>query len=232
MRTKKFRNCILSFGFLMFFMLFLSLNSISITVQAADEDQEIKLNVHNVSIAYEKSFTLKVYNTTESQAVTFKSSNAEIASVSSKGVITGVSDGTAAITVIVNEKGKDDTKLQCDVLIGRPAISVKFDRTEVTLGVDRKITLKTLLLPSNTVEIAKFYSDNPSVANISSTGRIRTKEIGKTNVYAVLDNGKSVSCEITVVDEAAYQKLIDNKETPEATTIPANTNNNLTSTGS
>lgn len=211
MKTNSNKTWIISFSFAFFLLLFFVLASHPVSTYA-DEEQEVKLNVRNISIAYEKTFTLKVYNTSELQATTFQSSNESIATVSSTGLITGISDGTAVITVTIKEKSKPDISLYCDVLIGRPAISVTLDRTEVTLPVDKRITLKTLLLPSNTVETAKFFCEDSSIATVSSTGRIRAKKIGKTTVYAVLDNGKSVSCEVIVVEADPSQTLGDEKD--------------------
>lgn len=173
----------------------------------------IKLNVKSKSLVKGKTYTLKVYNLNDNQKVSFKSNVSNIVSVDEDGLITGLDYGTAAITVFVKEGNKTILTLTCDILVGPPAISVKWTKTELLLTVGKRTTLKTILQPYNTVEEAKFFSADTSVATVSTSGRITAKSIGSTVIYTILDNGKYDCCTVTVVDEETYQKLtVDSEE--------------------
>jgi len=78
----------------------------TVTVHAAGE----KLNYKSTTFCKYNTKTLKVYNT--SKKATWNSSNTSVATVSSKGVVSGKKAGTATITAKVNGKS-----LKCKVTI-------------------------------------------------------------------------------------------------------------------
>ncbi|MDE7300424.1 MAG: Ig-like domain-containing protein, partial [Lachnospiraceae bacterium] len=149
-------------------------------VQAAETQAEIKLRVKTKALVKDTKYTLKVYNLSENQKAVFKSSDPETASVDENGVILGIANGTATITVTVKEGLRTVTTLTCEVTVGPPAINVKWTKPEIVLAEGKRTTLKTILLPYNTVESAKFYSVDPEVATGSSTGKITAKAPGTT----------------------------------------------------
>lgn len=165
-----------------------------------------KLNVQAKSMVKDSTFTLRVYNLTENQKVSYKSDDTEIASVSKKGVITAKGIGSATITVTVKDSSAgSSTILTCDVTVGPPAISIKLTLTELTLELDKKTSLKAILKPNTTAEIAAYYSLDPETATVSATGKVAAKAVGTTTIYAEIANGKFDKCVITVV-EAADEK--------------------------
>ncbi len=165
-----------------------------------------KLNVQAKSMVKDSTFTLRVYNLTENQKVSYKSDDTEIASVSKKGVITAKGIGSATITVTVKDSSAgSSTILTCDVTVGPPAISIKLTLTELTLELDKKTSLKAILKPNTTAEIAAYYSLDPETATVSATGKVTAKAVGTTTIYAEIANGKFDKCVITVV-EAADEK--------------------------
>ena len=173
------------------------------TVLTEEEESvpEPKLNVQEKSMVKDSTFNLRVYNLTENQKVSYKSDDTEIASVSKKGVITAKSIGTATITVTVKDSSAgSSTILTCDVTVGPPAISVKLTLTELTLELDKKTSLKAILKPNTTAEIAAYYSLNPEIATVSATGKVTAKAVGATTIYAEIANGKFDKCVITVVE--------------------------------
>lgn len=175
----------------------------------AENQAQIKLNVKTKALVKDVEYVLKVYNLSEAQKATFKSSDPEIATVDENGTVVGISNGSAAITVTVKEGAKTVAALTCDVTVGPPAISVKWTKSEILLVVGRRTTLKTIILPYNTTESAKFYSADPEIAAVSSTGKISAKAIGVTYVFTNIDNGKYDFCKVTVVDEETYQNMLD-----------------------
>ncbi len=221
-----YKKCIIVLGFVFFFALFSSkspaVTAFSKEVADSSEPQtetqaEIKLNVKSKALVKDTKYTLKVYNLSGNQKASFKSSDAEIASVDEDGVVSGIANGTATITVTVKEGFKTVTTLTCEVTVGPPAISVKWTKSEIILAVGKRTTLKTILLPYNTAEAVKFYSSDAEIAKVTSTGKITAKSEGDTYVFAMIENGKFDFCKVTVVDQDTYDQLFgpseDNGET-------------------
>ncbi len=235
MTYSKLKKCIFVLSFLLIFVLFLPFTGKGLEAfaktstddaSASKEIQaEIKLNVKSKDLVKGKTYSLKVYNVTETQTVTYKSSDTNIVTVDDKGEITGVEIGTAAVTVTVKEGNKTTGTLQCDINVGVPAISIRFTKTELKLALGQKTTLKYIIAPYNTVETARFSSIDSSIVSISSGGRATAKGIGVTTVYAIVDNGIT-KCTITVVEKDDSIQLEDGDEytepgkSPEATISP------------
>ncbi len=221
---KKFiTKCIVVLGFVLFFALFpytntavsahaKELNEPIATIVPEETQAEIKLSVKTKSLVKDLQYELKVYNLTEDQKTTFKSSVPKVATVDEFGVITGISNGTTDITVTVKEGLKTVTTLTCTVTVGPPAISIKWIKSEVVLVVGKRITLKKIILPYNTAESAIFFSADTDIVTVNSNGRITAKEIGVTYVFTSINNGKFDFCKVTVVDEETYLKMLEEAE--------------------
>ncbi|MBQ3912413.1 MAG: Ig-like domain-containing protein [Lachnospiraceae bacterium] len=191
-------------GLILFFGLCIAMLSKVAPVSADQNDP--KLNVSSVSIVLNETYRLRVYNLTEDQTVTYRSSNPAIAAVSATGRVTGVQCGNAVITATVRDGRSVIATLRCEVLIGPAAVSIKLTKTSIVLQVGRSKLLRTVIYPLNTVEEAKFYSTEAEVAKVSSAGRVRAASEGVTEVYALLLNGTYDICEVTVLNEENYQK--------------------------
>ncbi|WP_343208380.1 Ig-like domain-containing protein [Anaerolentibacter hominis] len=191
----------------------------SVVAQAADADEnsEIKLNVKNKSMVTGSTYTLKVYNTTEDQKVGFKSSDKEIASVNSKGLITANKTGDAVITVTVKQGLKTVGTLTCDVTVGPSAVSVVLSKAKITLAVDNQVTLKTVIKPKNSAEEAKFTSSDTEIATVSSSGIVVAKAPGTVTIYAMIANGKFDKCVVKVVEEVPEKPEEPEAPAPEKT---------------
>ena len=180
-----------------------------VSVQAAEA--EIKLNVKTKSIVKGKQYALKVYNLTENQTVSFKSNNPVIASVDHTGLVSALSIGTTTITITVTDNDtKESSTLECDIIVGLPAIHIQLSRTEYELTVGQRVFIEKILQPLNTVEEAKFLSLDKNIATVSAGGSITAKSVGTTYISAKIDNGSFALCKIIVTDPSL--------EIPEETT--------------
>lgn len=203
---KFFKKCLLALGLYLFFTAILPIPVVgnSIIAQASvvkDEQTDIKLNVSSKSIVKDTTYALKVYNITDKHKVSYKSSSTSIAKVDDTGLITAVDFGTATITVTVKDGSKSVATLECEVTVGPPAISIKLTKSEITLPVGSKVSLTAILKPNNTVEEAKFSSNDSSIASVSIGGRITAKAEGVTYIFASIGNGKYDMCKVTVVKQ-------------------------------
>lgn len=187
------------------------------TVEAlATETQDIKLNVSSQTLVKGKSFSIYVYNLSEGQTATFVSSSPSIASVDEFGTVTANFVGTATIQVTITEGEEIIVTLPCEIKVGPPAISVQFSRLELVMTIGQKLTLERIIQPLNTVETAKFSSDDRTVATVSAGGRVTAKSEGSTYIFAQIDNGNFAVCKILVYSEETL--LPENTE--DTTTNP------------
>lgn len=237
MTYSKMKKCIFVLSFLLIFVLFLpftgKVNEVlaKTTTEGAQTSKEtqstIKLNVKSKDLVKGKTYPLKVYNVTEAQSITYRSSDTNIVTVDEKGELTGVEIGTAQVTITVKEGNKTIETLQCDINVGVPAISIRFTKTELKMALGQKTTLKYIIAPYNTVETARFSSSDSSIVSVSTGGRITAKSVGVTTVYAIVDNGIT-KCTITVVekDDSIHfddEDVVDPTSTPEPTAVVTKT---------
>lgn len=205
MKTTLWKKCLLVFG--MFLLLavispsVLGNTAVASASTVTDEQSNIKLNVKSKSLVKDTTFNLKLYNITENQKVSYKSGDSSIASVDDTGLITAVDYGTAIITVTVKDSLKPAVTLECEITVGPPALSIKLTKTEITLVIGDKTSLTAILKPNNTVEEARFCSNDSNIATVSIGGRISAKSAGVTYIFASIGNGKYDYCKVTVVEK-------------------------------
>lgn len=195
-------------GLLLFFGLCMIMLCRGVEVKAAGD---MKLNVSEVSIAKDGSFRLRAYNISSRAKIIFRSSAPMIAYVDQRGYITGISNGECVVTATVIEGSVPTATLQCKVLIGPAAISVKLTKTELVLSTGMKKTLKTIVSPLNTVEKPVFYSSDKNIASVTSIGRVKAKQVGEAVVFAFLENGQSAECKVYVLDDEDYASYIESE---------------------
>ena len=216
------------FGLILFLGISAPIPQTTIMEVRAEETQDIKLNVNSQTIVKGKSFSLYVYNLSKDQTVTFASSSPEIASVNASGTVTGNLVGTATIFATISEGGQTVTILPCEIKVGPPAISIQFSRIEISMIVGQKLTLERIVQPLNTVETAKFSSNNRAIATVSAGGRVTAKAEGTTYIFAQIDNGDFAVCKISVLPkETATHTAVSTSET-NTTITPSPSKSNTT----
>jgi uncharacterized protein YjdB len=135
---------------------------------------------------------------TTNQILTYTSSNTEIATVSSTGKITAVSLGTATITVKTNDGS--NVKKTCKVTVANSVTGIKLNKTSATVGVDKKLTLKATIQPSDADDKRiSWKSSNPSIAAVTSAGVVTGKKTGTVTITATtVDGKKTATCKVKV----------------------------------
>lgn len=207
MKNHVLKTCLMALGLYLFFtVIFPYPVAGNIMVAKAssvenEQNDDIKLNVKSKSLVKDTTYDLIIYNIKDDHKVIYKSSDNSIVTINDKGVITAVDFGVANVIVTVKDGSRTIATLQCEVTVGPPAISIKLTKSDVTLSVGNKTSLTAILKPNNTVETAKFFSEDTSIATVSIGGRITAKSPGVTYIRAYIDNGKYDTCIITVVDD-------------------------------
>lgn len=156
--------------------------------------------VVNKGTTYPVTVTVLPENATNKN-VTWNSSDENIAKVEN-GVVTGISEGTAIITVTTEDGGKTAsipiTVASNEVV---PVESVSLNKQTLSLEVGDTTNLVVSFNPSNASnKNVKWTSSNEKVATISDTGIIKALSEGKTTITVTSEDGnKTATCELTVV---------------------------------
>jgi len=162
---------------------------------------DIALRSKSINITPGFSFSLTptvVPADTTNQVLTFTSSNTAVATVSSMGLVEGVSTGSATITAKTN----DGTNISrtCKVTVSYPVTSAKLNKTSAKLEVGKTLTLKATVEPANaTNKDVTFKSSNTAIATVSETGIITGKKAGNVSITVTTADGKkTATCKVTV----------------------------------
>ena len=144
--------------------------------------------------------TATVYpNSTSDKSVSWSSDNSAVATVSSDGLVTPISTGTATITVRT-EDGSNLTA-QCIVTVKQYATSISLSETDVTICTGNTLQLAATVSPSTTSNPSVTWSSSKtSVATVSSIGLVTAKSTGTAVITAKTADGSnlSASCNVTV----------------------------------
>ena len=145
--------------------------------------------------------------------VEWTSSNTNVATVDTTGKVTGVSAGSATITV----KTKDGSKVAtCNVTVKNPVISVTgvtLNKTALNLVTGASESLVATISPSNaTNKDVEWTSSNTNVATVDTTGKVTGVSSGSATITVkTKDGAKVATCNVTVknpVISANENKLI------------------------
>ncbi len=181
--------------------------SVLLSLAAVPEAQAAapKLNKTSITLAKGSSCTLKVKNT--KKKVKWKSMNKKVATVTSKGRVTGKKKGTTYITASVSGK-----KLSCKVTVNDgPYTNLSKNNNKSRAGSEklyvskgRSFTVKIYKVSGKAYKgtSVKWKSMDKTIASVSKRGRVTGKKKGTTYITAAVA-GKTFSIETTV--EEPYQ---------------------------
>ncbi len=133
-----------------------------------------------------------------SQSVIWRTSNAAVATVSSEGMVSGVSAGTAIITAI---SAADTTKRATSLFTVRYAATVNVSPTAATLGVGGTRTIvATVATENGSTTAVTWRTSNAAVATVSAAGVVTGVAVGTADVSAVsvADTSRRATSTITV----------------------------------
>ncbi len=164
-------------------------------VTAVSMESAVKLNENST-----KRLTAKaVPNTASNARLSFKSSNASVAAVSSNGVITAKSKGSCVITATATDGSGKSAK--CRVTVVRPVTNVKLNAHTISWNVGKKAHFRPTVTPTTASNISvKYTSSNTRVATVDSNGLLTAVGKGTCTVTctAADGSGKKDTCKVTV----------------------------------
>ena len=172
----------------------------------------IKLNAAKKAIYNGKSFTLKATVNPKNaayKAVTYKSSNTRIATVTAKGVVKGIKPGRVTITVTAKDGSKKSAKCQVTVAQQKATkLTISAKKTTTLKKKGASVKIKATLYPSNTYnKQIKVTSSKKGIVKLSAskinsgkTVTVKATKKGSTVVKFTAADGsrKSAQTKVTV----------------------------------
>ncbi len=198
---------------------------------------EIALNETTTSlwVGDTKTITATTSPTTASNtSVEWSSSDNNVASVSSEGVITANGEGTCTITcTAVDRYG---TKSTCEVIVKQQVTEIALSETTASLWVGDTKTITATALPTTANNTSvEWSSSDENVASVSSEGVITANGEGTCIITCTAADGYGTksTCEVTVkqqVTEIALSETnaslwVGETKTITATASPTTANN-------
>ena len=184
-----------------------------VTVKKAPSKVTLTPETGKISVGMTLQLKKKLSSGSASGRIAYTTSNAKVASVNEKGLVTAVGRGTATITV-ETFNGKTDT---CEVTVCAAPGIVTMGASAMSLGVGQKSSVSAIATAadgSETVTTLTYAVDpqspNPGCITIDpDTGAIKAVSKGTANVYAHAHNGVKAwfPCTVTVLAAPAAVKL-------------------------
>jgi uncharacterized protein YjdB/alpha-tubulin suppressor-like RCC1 family protein len=130
------------------------------------------------------------------KSVTWSSSNTAVATVSS-GVISGVSAGTATITVT----SADNPSITATIIVTVTDIqvtSVTVTPSIVNMKIEETAVLTATVLPSNAPQSLVWTSSNTVIATVNANGVVTGISVGSTTIKATSSSNATIFGTVTV----------------------------------
>ena len=199
-----------------------------VTVSAAVVDVDVTgvaLDRTSASMAINDTITLVATVSPENatnKAVSWSSSNTDVATVNENGVVTAKAAGESTITVTTADGEKTAT---CKVTVSAAVVEVtgvSLSQKTVTLKIDETTKLAAVVSPSDaSYQSITWKSDDPAVANVGSDGTVTAISAGSTKIrgYVVEADGRdwlySASCDVTVLADKVEEVSKKIEELPD-----------------
>ena len=176
-------------------------------VQTPSEIKVNKITLNKTTASVTKGKTLQLTATVApgnatKKEVKWSTSNKNVAMVSTSGLVTAKSAGTATITCTAQDGS--GVKATCKITVKNPVVKVTkvtLNKTTATLAPKETLTLKATVTPTNaTNKAVTWKSSNTKIATVSSSGKVTAKAAGTVTITcrAKDGSGKKATCKITV----------------------------------
>lgn len=149
----------------------------------------------NIGDTLKLNYKVEPSNATN-QMVTWSSSNPNIVTVDSNGLVTAKDSGIAKITA----KSSNGKIAVCNIEVKVvEATSITLNQVIANLTVGDTIRLNYTILPSNTKNKTVYWtSSNTSVVAVDSNGTVTARGVGNAKITVKTSNGKTAVCDVTV----------------------------------
>lgn len=178
--------------------------------------QQISLDRETLSLEVGSSATLvaqiKPDDATD-KTVSWSSSNAQIATVDEKGMVTALSQGEATITASAGGKSAVCSVVASEKYVA--VISITLNEAELSLVKGQSETLTAIVKPDDaTDKTVTWSSSNPEIVTVDQSGKVEAVSGGKATISAKAGE-KYSACDIIVTVPVASVTLDQQEMTLE-----------------
>jgi uncharacterized protein YjdB len=157
--------------------------TVTVTVQATGVTlNKTTLNFSALNTTQTLTATVSPDNAAN-KTLTWASSNTDVATVSSSGVVTATGYGTATITAKTTDGSNKSAT--CTVTVVIPVTGVTLNQTFIKCdSPGQTITLTATISPANANKTVKWSSSNTKVATVDANGKVSVVGEGSANIIA------------------------------------------------
>ena len=130
----------------------------------------------------------------------WETSDETIATITSKGIITGVTPGNCTVTARTTDGS--NLKVSCTVIVYErvPSTGVTVAASDLIIVKGMTQSAGATVNPANTTDKIRYYSDHKSVATVSSKGKIKARKPGNATITVAVGDAQEAYISVTVVD--------------------------------
>ena len=139
--------------------------------------------------------------------VTWKTTNASVATVSDTGVITAVGTGEAIIRIVVG-----NYSASCRVTVVEPVTKITLNKTTLTLDARETSSLTATVTPAAaTIKTVAWTSSDENVAIVDENGVVTAVGKGTATITATAEDGTGIyaACSVTVTGNYIVAENVD-----------------------
>lgn len=166
---------------------------------AAGKEPVLAFKEDSRSVLAGKTFTMRptLRNTREKATLTYTSSDEAVATVTQRGVVTGVAAGTATITAVA--KTKSGSYAAGYVIVVHPPVTAIDLGEPMTLAPGTRYALKPVIhAPAGAMQGLTFSSNRKGVATVNKQGIITAHGRGTATITARAADGSNVKATVKV----------------------------------
>ncbi len=179
------------------------------TITIEKSVSSVQLDYHDVEMYTGETRRLshRVYpeNATYPEVI-WTSFDTSVVTVDASGMLTAKGPGTTQIMIMSVEDGSYYDI--CTVVVKQKATSVKMNYKELTMDRGEYFDMEVTITPINSTEASLIWESlNPTVATVSSTGRITARAEGTAIVAVRTQSGVTSYCTVTVLEPVISLEL-------------------------
>lgn len=163
------------------------------TVQIWFDDDELSMKLGEI-----QRLTVNQNPVETAISLIWYSSDPEVLSVDSEGMVTAVGEGSARITA----RTAEGAKAICSIMVAIPVTGITLEQSQIEIvGMGSQVTLVPEIQPFNaTNQKLVWYSSNSDVAEVDSDGTLTAVNQGEATVSVTTeDGGFAAACKVKVM---------------------------------
>lgn len=162
----------------------------------------LKLNKTTIRMLEGRTTTIRATVTPSNataKKVTWSSSDENIATIDTSGMIMAIQEGRCKITATSTDGSKKKATCWVYVSTAVPATGVTVSQKDMIMVRGTSAQISVTIQPSGSTDGIQYASDNSNVASITSKGRVTARKPGVASIIVTTSSGRQTMVNVTVV---------------------------------